>query len=451
MSAVGRIGLCMAPGRTKKKQQHDWARDLAKDLDRIKHHYGCNVFVTLVRHAELRAIHTPNLFEEVEARGMDSIHFPIKDKYIPNSMEHFLILIETIIDQLKQGKTVVVHCNGGKGRSGTVLVATLVALGRTVQQAIDIVRKARPGTIQNPLQIAYVKRFKTAWRKSKHKQLKEQEKRIEPKRDKAHNVSSNPMPQSAMEEDIEDEKLDEAEKIAWNQHEKKIQEDDDGEDEKLDEAEKIAWNQHEKKIQEDDDGEDENIVINPGKHTATASGSATVTVSAQTNAASSTPSETRNQSPLRNMKKEPPTSSGIMSRIGIKVKQPEKSATDKMQQKIEKKKIKEVNKIQAAYEKQSKKLEKNKKLLRERQANLEVNEQEGDESNEGIEMLEPNVDEVSEEEVEVLRKEARAEGGKARNSDSKKAPPGALPAPASEEASAPSPEPIPEPPAEDAT
>jgi protein-tyrosine phosphatase len=181
MSSVGRLGLCMAPGRTKKKPQHDWARDLSKDLDRIREHYKCDVLVTLVRFPELRAIHTPNLFDETEIRGMDSIHFPIKDKYIPSSMEQFMVLIDTIIEKLKEGKCVVVHCNGGKGRSGTVLVATLVAMGRKVQQAIEVVRKARSGTIQNPLQIAYVKNFKSAWRKNKTKLLKEQEKRNERK------------------------------------------------------------------------------------------------------------------------------------------------------------------------------------------------------------------------------------------------------------------------------
>jgi len=178
MSSVGRLGLCMAPGRTKKKPQHDWARDLSKDLDRIRYTYKCDVLVTLVRFPELRAIHTPNLFDETEIRGMDSIHFPIKDKYIPSSMEQFMVLIDTIIEKLKEGKCVVVHCNGGKGRSGTVLVATLVALGRKVQQAIEVVRKARSGTIQNPLQIAYVKNFKNSWRKNKKHLLKEQERRI---------------------------------------------------------------------------------------------------------------------------------------------------------------------------------------------------------------------------------------------------------------------------------
>jgi len=147
----------------KKKKHHDWDRDLSTDLDRIRNVFGCDVLVSLIRHSELQDLKIQQLFQEVEARGMDYIHFPIKDKWIPHSMDDLIKNIDHIIQLLKKGKTVVCHCNGGKGRSGTVIVATLVGLGHKVQNAIDIVRKARSGTIRNPLQIMYVKRFKNAW------------------------------------------------------------------------------------------------------------------------------------------------------------------------------------------------------------------------------------------------------------------------------------------------
>jgi len=94
----------MAPGRTKKKKNHDWERDLDGDLDRIRHFYKCDVFVTLVRHFELVDIGTPNLMEEVEKRGMESIHFPIKDKWVPDSMDQLILLVDVIITRLRQGK-----------------------------------------------------------------------------------------------------------------------------------------------------------------------------------------------------------------------------------------------------------------------------------------------------------------------------------------------------------
>jgi len=103
---------------------------------------------------------------------MESIHFPIKDKWIPNSMPKLIELVELIISRLKDSKTVVVHCNGGKGRSGTIIVATLVGLGKKVDNAIKVVRKTRSGTIKNPVQIAYLRRFKKAWKLRKKQQLK---------------------------------------------------------------------------------------------------------------------------------------------------------------------------------------------------------------------------------------------------------------------------------------
>jgi len=167
---MGRIGLCMAPGRTKKKKNHDWQRSLDIDLERIKDFYHCDVLVSLVTKSELRDIHTPFLFEHVVEKGMESIHFPIKDKWIPQSMLKLMELVELIISRLKERKTVVVHCNGGKGRSGTIVVATLVGLGHKVDNAIKVVRSSRSGTIKNPVQIAYLKRFKKAWKKKKKTQ-----------------------------------------------------------------------------------------------------------------------------------------------------------------------------------------------------------------------------------------------------------------------------------------
>ncbi len=97
-----------------------------------------------------------------------------------------LLIEERIFLFCPSGKTVVVHCNGGKGRSATVIVATLIALGQTISNAIKIIQRfhfftcifcrdastqtheARPnykitrvrkGTIRNPLQQAYLRKY----------------------------------------------------------------------------------------------------------------------------------------------------------------------------------------------------------------------------------------------------------------------------------------------------
>lgn len=172
LNQIGRLGLCMAPGRNKKSSHKIWIRDIEKDLNRLKEVYQCDVLVSLIRHSELHSLGIPTLFEDAEKRGIESIHFPIKDKWVPDSMTELIKLVDLILQRLKQGKTVVLHCNGGKGRSGTVAVACLVAMGKTAPKSIEVVRKARSGTIRNPLQVLYVKRFKKAWlayhRKVKH-------------------------------------------------------------------------------------------------------------------------------------------------------------------------------------------------------------------------------------------------------------------------------------------
>lgn len=164
LTEAGRIGLCMCPGRKKKKSTHEWDRDLDKDLVRIKEVYKADVVVSLVRRSELAELRIPNLVEEIEKMGMESIWFPIKDKWIPESMADLIRLVDALVTRLKSGKIIAVHCNGGKGRSGTVAVACLVAMGQRVDKSIDVVRKARSGTIRNPLQIVYVKRFKSAFK-----------------------------------------------------------------------------------------------------------------------------------------------------------------------------------------------------------------------------------------------------------------------------------------------
>lgn len=174
LNQIGRLGLCMAPGRNKKSSHKIWIRDIDKDLDRLKDVYQCDVLVSLIRHSELHSLGIPTLFEDVENRGIESIHFPIKDKWVPDSMTELIKLVDIILQRLKQGKTVVLHCNGGKGRSGTVAVACLVAMGKNAPKSIEVVRKARSGTIRNPLQVLYVKRFKKAWL-AYHRKIKQNE------------------------------------------------------------------------------------------------------------------------------------------------------------------------------------------------------------------------------------------------------------------------------------
>ena len=63
---------------------------------------------------------------------------------------------EEIKGSLSAGERVLLHCRGGLGRAGTVAARILVEFGYAPDVAIEEVRRARPGSIENSVQERYV-------------------------------------------------------------------------------------------------------------------------------------------------------------------------------------------------------------------------------------------------------------------------------------------------------
>jgi hypothetical protein len=56
-----------------------------------------------------------------------------------------------ISQRLKNGQAVIIHCFGGKGRTGTIMGALLISLAgcRKVSEALKVIRARRPGDVMN--------------------------------------------------------------------------------------------------------------------------------------------------------------------------------------------------------------------------------------------------------------------------------------------------------------
>lgn len=84
----------------------------------------------------------------VEEFGFEYVHLPILDFTIPtfDQINEFV----SFTNRLRlENKNIVVHCDSGMGRTGTMLSIYLVSSKRyTAKEAISEVRQRRPGSIE---------------------------------------------------------------------------------------------------------------------------------------------------------------------------------------------------------------------------------------------------------------------------------------------------------------
>ena len=115
--------------------------------------------VVLLPLKEMERNHDTNLVDEYEMQGFKVLHFPIQDFDVPHSYVEFDELIEAIKFDLKQGKNVLIHCAGGRGRTGTVAAGIVVSMGKDVEASIEYVRNKREGSVETDQQKMFLVRY----------------------------------------------------------------------------------------------------------------------------------------------------------------------------------------------------------------------------------------------------------------------------------------------------
>lgn len=95
---------------------------------------------------------TENPLPESWVQNVKYLHMPTEDFSAPD-MEKIDHTIDFIHERIKSGEPTMVHCAAGVGRTGTILACYLIKYHSfSVTDAIDKVRKERPGSIQSESQ-----------------------------------------------------------------------------------------------------------------------------------------------------------------------------------------------------------------------------------------------------------------------------------------------------------
>lgn len=162
LNLPGRLGMTFAPG----KKQRDaltgrWERDLDADLARLRGEYRTDLLVSLMEEHEYEELQITDLRARAADYGIEVLWLPVKDTMCPESDAEFDETVGRIVSTLRDGKTVVIHCKGGLGRTGLTVAACLVSAGTdlTADEAIRIVRRARTGAVENERQERFVAEY----------------------------------------------------------------------------------------------------------------------------------------------------------------------------------------------------------------------------------------------------------------------------------------------------
>ena len=152
---TGRLVTLGAPGVTIDHRGEVWIdpEGIEATLAALATH-GTGLFLFLARDGDCPAGFRLLLRESVRKAGTTFIALPIDDFSAPGAawMRAWERLQERISALLAQNRAIALCCSYGAGRSGMVAAHILNAQGLSVDEALSMIRRAFPESVESPLQ-----------------------------------------------------------------------------------------------------------------------------------------------------------------------------------------------------------------------------------------------------------------------------------------------------------
>lgn len=140
----GTIGMGRMPGRG-----GHYARDWSTLV-----RWAPDIVLTLTEKHELERCGVSQLGPELEDAGIGWVHLPVVDYGTPADGA-WPVIEAQLLDALSKQRRIFVHCFGGCGRTGMVVLRLMVALGAEPSAALKRLRYVRPCAIETDAQFAW--------------------------------------------------------------------------------------------------------------------------------------------------------------------------------------------------------------------------------------------------------------------------------------------------------
>ena len=134
----------------------DWLADEIQSLAA----QGVQVLVSLLTQQESENLQLEEEGSFCAANGIEFLSFPITDRDVPpqdSALTDFLGLLQ---DRIADGKAVAIHCWAGIGRSTIIASCLLISSGRSVEQIMSMISRARGYPVPDTrAQLQWVREF----------------------------------------------------------------------------------------------------------------------------------------------------------------------------------------------------------------------------------------------------------------------------------------------------